>query len=161
MANNGFKIRHAKLKDGDDVLRLMVDLAKFEGYADEFKVTKKDLEERLFKQQAFCVLVAEVEDKITAILVYYYLPFTYDLKPWIYIKELYVDSKHRNQGLGKKLMKVLALEATDKGCSKIRWDVLSSNKAAQSFYQSLGAKHDDDWSLFSLTSNKILELVSV
>ena len=118
----------------------MLELAKFEGYADKFVVTQSDLEERLINNKDFSILVAEVDSKITGILVYYTLPFTYDLKPWLYIKELFIDADYRSLGLGKKLMHGLAIEAKKLGCTKIRWDVLSSNEAAKAFYQSLGAK---------------------
>ncbi len=159
MAKNTTIIRQAELSDIDRILSLMLALAEFEGYADQFVVTKADLEQRLFTKKDFSVLVAERNQNAVAILVYYILPFTYDLKPWFYIKELFVDAEYRSEGLGKKLMIGLAKEAKKQGCSKIRWDVLSTNEPAKTFYQSLGASHDDDWALFSLSSKKISQLV--
>jgi len=154
------KVRQAQETDCDDVLRLMMELAEFEGYADQFVVTKAELNNRLFNNKDFNVLVAESENAITGILVYYTLPFTYDLKPWFYIKELFVDANFRSAGVGKQLMLGLAKEAKQQGCTKIRWDVLSSNEPAKAFYQSLGAKHDDDWALFSLSAEGLSKLVA-
>lgn len=152
-------IRHAIHTDCDDVLKLMKQLAEFEGYADDFCVTHAELKKRLFDEQDFYVLVVEKNKRIVGILVYYYLPFTFDLKPWIYIKELYINSSARGQGFGKHLMTALAQQAKDKGVSKIRWDVLSSNDHAKNFYLSLGASHNKEWQLFSLSSENILKLV--
>ncbi len=157
-AKNTTVIRQALLKDSQRILQLMRDLAIFEGYAEQFSVHLEDLEERLFIQQDFCVLVAEVEHDVVGILVYYTLPFTYDLKPWFYIKELFIDAGCRSLGLGKQLMVALAQEARQQGCSKIRWDVLSSNERAKQFYCSLGARHDKNWSLFSLPADQITQL---
>jgi len=160
MASQSTIIRHADPSDIDSILSLMLALAEFEGYAEQFVVTKDELKHRLFTKKDFSVLVAEHEQNTVAILVYYTLPFTYDLKPWFYIKELFVDGAYRSKGLGKKLMIGLAEEAKNQGCSKIRWDVLSTNEPAKAFYQSLGAAQDEDWALFSLSSDNISQLVS-
>lgn len=152
--------RQAELKDSKKILSLMIDLAEFEGYADQFIVTLNDLDKRLFKNKDFCVLVSEVDQQVVAILVYYYLPFTYDLKPWIYIKELFVDQQYRSLGLGKQLMIKLAKEAIENKCSKIRWDVLSTNLKATKFYQSLGAKHDKEWLLFNMDEANLKKLAN-
>ncbi len=85
-----------------------------------------------------------------AYLVYYLIPFTYDLKPTLFIKELYVDESARGQNIGRKLMQRAIADAKEKNCGRLKWDVLSDNIKAQSFYKSLGAKHDARWQGFVL-----------
>lgn len=157
-ANSALCVRHAQRHDIDDLLRLMLKLAEFEGYAQQFKVNKQALEKQLFERQDFSVLVAEVDQKLVGILVFYYLPFTYDLTPWAYIKELYVETEQRSLGIGKQLMQALAKECHSQQVTKIRWDVLSSNTKAMKFYQSLGGAHDKNWMLYSLNKNAINSL---
>ncbi|GAB1267771.1 GNAT family N-acetyltransferase [Aurantivibrio infirmus] len=153
-------IRHAQRKDCAVLVDLMRELAEFEGYAQHFKVTESVLHEKLIDQRIFSVLVAEQEHQLIGMLVYYHLPFTYDLNPWTYIKELYVIEDFRSQNVGFKLVKQLACECEIKGSNKIRWDVLSSNLKAQQFYYSLGARHEREWMLFSLSGENIRQIAA-
>jgi N-acetylglutamate synthase-like GNAT family acetyltransferase len=80
-------IRHAQRSDIAALLSMMTALAKFEGYAEKFRVT-----------------ATELADQPLGMLVYYHLPFSYDLKPWVYMMELFVYEPMRSAGIGKKLM---------------------------------------------------------
>jgi ribosomal protein S18 acetylase RimI-like enzyme len=143
-------IRHAQRSDLAALLSMMKALALFEGYADKFRVTAPELKKRLFDYRDFDVLVAEQFGQACAMLVYYQLPFSYDLKPWVYMKELFVCEHTRSAGIGKKLMQQFISECKQQGVSKIRFDVLVSNQRALAFYQSLGARADADWQLYGL-----------
>lgn len=160
MRKSAVSIRPPRFHECDKILGLMKDLAEFEGYLDKFVVTKATLEQLLFKEKSIGILVAEVNDNLIGILVYYYLPFSYDLTNWIYIKELYISPDYRGMSIGKQLMIHLAKICTCKGGRKIRWDVLSSNQSARRFYESLGAIHEDNWKLYSL-SNKSIEKLAM
>lgn len=153
-------IRPAAKDDTDEILSMMIELAIFEGYKRDFKLTKIELIERLFERKDFSVLIAEYKGCVAGILVFYTLPFTYDLAPWVYIKELFIKADYRFSGIGKKLLSELARRCVFNGHSKIRWDVLSNNLAAQKFYFSIGAKEESHWKLFSLDSIGIAELAN-
>ncbi len=43
--------------------------------------------------------------------VFYLLPFTYDLRPTLVLKELYVDAPYRDRGVGEQLMAAVAQSA--------------------------------------------------
>ena len=145
-------IRHAVASDSEPLLELMKKLAEFEGYLDDFCVTKEDLFTHGFSQSlpTFTALVAEQNSKIVGYLVYYLIPFTYDLKPTLFIKELFVDKSARGQKIGTKLMQRVIEDDKEKGCGRLKWDVLSDNITAQSFYKSFGAEHDTRWQGFVL-----------
>ncbi len=140
-------IRHALESDCDALLALMKKLAIFEDYIDDFAVTVKDLKKHGFTKNSpdFTALVAEHDNNLLGYLVYYLIPFTYDLKPTLFIKELYVDKSSRGQNIGKKLMQAVIVDAKEKGCGRLKWDVLSDNIVAQSFYKSFGATYDSRW----------------
>ncbi len=149
---SNFLIRHAQKKDCKNLLELMKKLAIFEAYIEDFVVTVDDLLERGFSDKPeFIAIVAEQgrelerESHLKAYLVYYLIPFTYDLKPTLFIKELYVDESSRGKSMGKKLMQQAIIDAKEKGCGCMKWDVLSDNIQAQSFYQSFGASYDERW----------------
>ncbi|MBU6955841.1 GNAT family N-acetyltransferase [Hahella sp. HN01] len=157
-SDNPCVIRPARLEDGPRLLSMMRQLAEFEGYAEDFAVTLKELERRLFVNRDFGVYVAESDGLAVGMLVYYSLPFTYDLTPWIYVKELFIEQQYRYLGLGGKLMTALARECLRKGGRKIRWDVLTTNEPAAMFYRSQGAKCEDNWRIFSLNASDISKL---
>jgi len=151
-------VRHAEPDDSRAVLGLMQALAEFEGYAERFRVTEAALYEGLFERRSFNVLVASVEGRLVGILTYYHLPFTYDLTPWVYMKELYVETDFRGAGVGRCLMNKLIAECRARGGRRIRWDVLSDNLPAKRFYQTLGARHDCSWELYALDLSEATEV---
>ena len=139
-------IRHAVEEDSQNLLPLMKKLAIFEGYIDDFTVTEQDLIQQGFQEHpSYTAIVAEANHQLVAYLVYYLIPFTYNLKPTLYIKELYSDSAYRGQQVGTRLMKAAMLDAKKHGCGRMKWEVLAVNHPAQKFYQKLKAKHDERW----------------
>lgn len=144
------RVRWATPGDEPRLLTLMSALADFEGYSEDFCVTEQAITDVFFEQQSAQAIVAESNDQLVGMLVFYLLPFSYDLKPWWFIKELYVEPECRAQALGKSMMQALIDHAKRKGGSKIRWAVLRDNDRAQRFYKSMGAEKDESWDMFNL-----------
>lgn len=156
-------IREAQPNDTKALLALMRKLAKFEGYLDQFTITDAALKHHAFEKGSFKALVAERSDtqsdnQLVGMLVYYFLPFTYDLTPWLFIKELYVEPAFRGQAIGELLMQKTAQICRQHGGQKMVWSVLSDNVRAQHFYQRLGAQHDVAWQPYGLDSPAIDQL---
>lgn len=141
------KIRKAIEADSDEVWILMKKLAVFEKYIDSFAITPEIVRESGFRKTPpdFYCIVAEDNDKIAGMLVYYFLPYTAQNRPAIYMKELYVDESYRGQKIGKQLMNALKAEAERNNCSQIKWTVAPWNEAGILFYEKLGAKENRDW----------------
>ncbi len=72
-------------------------------------------------------------------LVYSLVEFAADQRKHCQLKELYVRSSHRSQGVGKALMTWVARHALENGCHRMDWPVKASNAKGISFYESLGA----------------------
>src|SRR5699024_9398458 len=89
------------------------ELAVFEKYIDSFAITPEVVKNSGFRKNPpdFYCIVAEENEKIVGILVYYFLPYTAQNRPAIYMKELYVDENYRGQKIGEKLMFTLKEEA--------------------------------------------------
>lgn len=149
-AHEQFIVRPAEEHDCQDLLGLMQKLAVFEGYNNEFRVTSEALQEKLFLRKEIEALVAAKNNKLIGILVYYQLPFTYDLAPWLFMKELYIEEGYRRSGVGSSLLQALAMICEKRGVAKVRFDVLASNQRARDFYRKFGAVELQDWGLFSL-----------
>ena len=142
------EVRDAVHTDIPELLRLMRSLAEFEGYAADFAVTARDLAIRGFgpQPQFFAKLAVDTAtDAAAGMAVFYLVPFTYDLRPTLMLKELYVDERYRNRKVGERLMTALARQARRIGCGRMRWDVLHGNHDAERFYRRLGGQREDHW----------------
>lgn len=140
-------IRKATEKDSHKIWILMKELAVFEKYIDSFAITPEVVKNSGFRKSPpdFHCIVAEDNDKIVGILVYYFLPYTAQNKPAIYMKELYVDENYRGRKIGERLMNALWDEALVHNCEQIKWTVAPWNKAGQKFYERLGANQNNEW----------------
>lgn len=140
-------IRKAVEADSENVWVLMRDLAIFEKYIDSFAITPEIVRESGFRKSPpdFYCLVADDGGTIAGMLVYYFIPYTAQNRPAIYLKELYVDESYRGKKIGEQLMAALRVEARANRCGTIKWTVAPWNKAGQRFYERLGAAENKDW----------------
>lgn len=143
------EIRKAIESDSERIYPLMKDLAVFEHYIDSFAITPEIVRQKGFHKTPpdfYCIVAEDLEvGKIAGMLVYYFLPYTAQNKPAIYLKELYVEEAYRSKGVGSKLMLALHQEAKIHSCSQIKWTVAPWNDAGKRFYENLGAKENRDW----------------
>ncbi|MGZ5188581.1 MAG: N-acetyltransferase family protein, partial [Kaistella sp.] len=79
-------------------------------------------------------------------------------KPGIYLEDLFVEPEYRGKGYGKALLIELAKIAKMEDCGRLEWSVLDWNSPAIQFYQSLGAKPMDEWTVFRLDDAGISNL---
>lgn len=142
-------VRRAQPADAAALLALMRELARFEGYLDQFRVGEEDLLARGLRggeQAQFTAFVADDgRGHLTGYAVVYTVPYTYDLRPNLMLKELYVDASTRGQGIGHALMDAVLAHGRQAGCARLKWDVLATNAPARQFYRSLGGAHDTRW----------------
>lgn len=141
------KIRKSTEDDSEKVWSLMKKLAIFEKYIDSFAITPEIVRASGFRKHPpdyYCI-VAEDNDTLAGMLVYYFLPFTAQNKPAIYLKELYIDENYRGQKIGEQLMNALRKEAELNNCGQIKWTVAPWNEAGIKFYERLGARENRDW----------------
>jgi ribosomal protein S18 acetylase RimI-like enzyme len=140
-------IRKAEEKDSEQLWHLMKELAVFEKYINSFAITPEIVRNSGFQKTPpdFHCIVAEDNGKITGMLVYYFLPYTAQNRPAIYMKELYVDENYRGQKIGEQLMNALRNEAKENNSTQIKWTVAPWNEAGQRFYERLGANENKEW----------------
>lgn len=143
----GITIRKAQEADSEKLWVLMRQLAIFEKYIDSFAITTEIVKESGFRKNPpdFFSIVASDKDDIVGMLVYYFLPYTAQNRPAIYIKELFVKENYRNQKIGEKLMNAVKVIAKQNNCKAIKWTVAPWNVGSQRFYERLGAKENKDW----------------
>ncbi|MBY0572239.1 MAG: GNAT family N-acetyltransferase [Undibacterium sp.] len=156
MQSASYLIRPAVAADASALLNLMRQLAQFEAYADQFVVTETDLLARGLQseQPQFYAFVAQdvygvsngvSNGDLIAYAVVYLVEFTFDLRPTMHLKELYVCAEQRQTGVGNALMQAVIDFAKSRQCGRLKWDVLPENHRAQAFYRRLQGNEVKDW----------------
>ena len=151
-------IRRALAADAPQLLSLMRGLARFEGYDDRFAVTVDTLIERGFsppRPPEFTAWVAELEGALVGYAVVYVIPFTFDLRPTVVLKELFIGDAARGRGFGRQLMSAVLEFARSIDGRMIRWQVLPTNEPAKNFYRQHGAQADADWENWFIDLGKL------
>ncbi|MCL5424666.1 MAG: GNAT family N-acetyltransferase [Gammaproteobacteria bacterium] len=150
-----FTVRPFERGDVTDVLSLMRELAVYERYINQFRVTESDIiENGLSDSPHFGVFVAEMDGYIVGIAVHYEVPWTYDLKPVLVLKELFVSKNARALGAGRALLAQIEKHALEINASRTVWTVLKDNDAAKQFYMKAGGQKDVVWELWGLDHSK-------
>lgn len=150
--NNQIGIRPFENKDVPALFELMKALARFEGYIGDFKVTEEILYQACRDDQpAFSAIVAELQGTLVGYAVFYSIPFTYDLRPTVILKELYVTKAARGSGAGQALFTYTRQTAQNINAARLQWLVLPSNDQAKKFYKKQGGAIDQSWEHWHLT----------
>ncbi|MBC5839502.1 GNAT family N-acetyltransferase [Flavobacterium muglaense] len=138
-------IRRGKSEDMVAVLGLIQELAIFENEPDAVLVTAEDLMRDGFGENPlFQVFVAEVEQEIVGIALYYYRYSTWKGKT-LHLEDLVVKEKMRGTGLGYALYTEIIKQGKKDQVRRIEWNVLDWNTPAIDFYEKSGAKVLRDW----------------
>jgi GNAT superfamily N-acetyltransferase len=153
------RIRFATADDVSLILTLIRGLAEYERLASEAVVTAADVQDSLFGERpAAEVLIAEVEDDAAGFALFFHNYSTFLGRRGLYLEDLFVFPAHRGQGIGRALMARLAQLATERNCGRFEWWVLDWNEPAIRFYESLGARAMDDWTVYRLTGEPLVRL---
>jgi ribosomal protein S18 acetylase RimI-like enzyme len=73
------------------------------------------------------------------------------MKPIWILNDLFVAENHRQQGVAKSLIRAAVDFARETGTVRVALSTQISNIAAQSLYESLGFKKDEDFYHYSLS----------
>ena len=142
-------IRPATVQDVPIILALIVELAAYEKEPDAVVATVEDLHEALFGPDPSAACHVALHDGAVVGFALWYRTFsTWQGKPGLWLEDLFVRPEARGTGLGRALLVELAGIAVARGWSRFEWWVLDWNTPAHGFYRSLGARPEDDWTVW-------------
>lgn len=148
-------IRPGTQEDLAQVFALIQELAEFEREPDAVETTVASMKEDGFGEQpVFKFFVAEDQDKIVGLALYFYSYSTWKGK-CIYLEDLIVTEAYRGQGIGRKLLDAVVMKAKADHAKRVVWQVLDWNTPAIDFYKSLGADLLTEWLTCRLTAEQI------
>lgn len=139
------KIRKGTETDLPHVLALVKELAVYERAPNEVEVTLEEMKDWGFgKDKIFEFFVAENENKIVGIALYYYKYSTWKGK-CLFLEDIIVTETFRRYGLGSKLFNEVALVAKKLKVRRMEWQVLEWNETALNFYKKYDSHFDKEW----------------
>ncbi|MFE6778117.1 GNAT family N-acetyltransferase [Streptomyces sp. NPDC057702] len=167
-------IRPATPADVPVIHTMIRELAEYEREPDAAKATQAQLREALFgAHPAVFGLIAEqatrpTDDTANATAsepVGFALWFR-NFSTWtgthgVYLEDLYVRPSARGAGHGKALLAELARICVERGYERCEWSVLDWNAPSIAFYDSIGAKAMDEWTVRRLTGAPLRDLAAL
>lgn len=150
------EIRAAKKEDAAIILNFVTELAIFDDAQDEMEATVADIEKGLFASDSVAHgVLAYLDNQPVGFAVYFYNYSTWVGRKGLYLEDLYVCPEFRNLGIGKAILKYLAQLAVSQNCGRFEWCALEWNTPAIGFYESIGAKQQEEWRVYRLTGEAL------
>ncbi|MFF3466253.1 N-acetyltransferase family protein [Streptomyces sp. NPDC001984] len=154
-------IRTATPADVPALLALIRELAAYEKAPQEARATEEQLRDALFGERPAVFAHVAVDDTSgeTVGCALWFLNFsTWRGVHGIYLEDLYVRPQARGAGHGRALLTELARLCVERGYERLEWSVLDWNEPAIGFYDALGARPQDGWTVYRLTDGALAEL---
>jgi GNAT superfamily N-acetyltransferase len=144
--------------DVPTILQLIRELAEFEQLLHEVVATEQDVHEALFGARPVAeAVVGRADGEVAGFALFFHNYSTFRGRPGLYLEDLYVRPQYRGRGYGKALLTHLAGLAVRRRCARMEWAVLDWNRRAIEFYESLGARPVDGWTVYRLTDEALLK----
>jgi GNAT superfamily N-acetyltransferase len=154
-------IRSATPADLPLIAQFIRDLADYEKLAHEVRFDEATLGAKLFGPRPYAeVVIGELDGTPQGFALFFHNFSTFEGRPGIYLEDLFVRPAARGSGLGKALLAHLAELCVTRDCARLEWSVLDWNAPAIGFYQSLGAKLMDEWTVMRVDGDALTKLAA-
>ena len=153
-------IRTATPADVPVIHSMVRELAEYEKSSEEARATEEQLREALFGERpaAFAHIAESAEGEPVGFALWFLNFSTWRGVHGIYLEDLYVRPQARDGGHGKALLGELARICVERGYERLEWSVLDWNRPSIGFYEALGARAQDEWTVYRLTDGALAEL---
>ena len=146
------RITAATEADVPIVLGLVKRLAEYEHLSQLVSATEADFRDALFgAHPSVEAVLAFVGDEPVGFALFFASFSTFLGRAGLYLEDVFVEPDHRGKGVGKALLKHLAVIARERNYGRMEWAVLDWNQPAIGFYKRLGAQMMDEWTICRLT----------
>ena len=140
--------RPARRGDGELLLRLIEELARYEKLEDCVTATAEELERELFEAGHPEAVFALADGEEAGYALFFHNFPTFAARPGLYLEDLFVLPEKRGLGIGRALMAELERIARARGCRRFEWSCLDWNEPAKDFYRARGALPMEDWTVW-------------
>jgi GNAT superfamily N-acetyltransferase len=155
---SGFKIRKASESDVPLILQFIKGLGEYEKLGHEVVATEEKLRKTLFQQKKAEVIIGEYNGEPIGFALFFHNYSTFLGQAGIYLEDLFVIPEMRGKGFGKIVLKHLAKLAVERDCGRLEWACLDWNKHAINFYENLGAIAQNEWTVYRMTGERLVQM---
>ncbi|MDM7555532.1 GNAT family N-acetyltransferase [Xanthomonas fragariae] len=157
MSPTTLQIRAATPDDAPLLHALITALAVYEREPDAVKASPEDLRASLFGDGATAhALICEHHGQALGFAVYFFNYSTWLGRNGLYLEDLFVRPQARGRGASLALLRHLAQLAVQRGCGRFEWSVLDWNQPAIDFYQAVGARPMNGWTMYRLDGERLV-----
>jgi len=154
-----FTIRRLSRKDSSGLIKLIIDLAKFESLKPPSKSAQKRLVRDAFVTKRLNGFLAFMSGKPVGYALYFFTYSSFLARPTLYLEDIFVSEPYRGKKIGLSLFLRCVKEAAKKNCGRMEWTVLTWNSKAIRFYErEIGARRLEEWYLYRLDQKKLSQL---
>jgi GNAT superfamily N-acetyltransferase len=149
-------VRSAAPRDVDFIVASIRALAEYERLSHQCTPDPELLSAHLFGDPRFAeALIAEIQGERVGYALFFHSYSTFLTRPGIFLEDLFVHPDARGRGAGKALLDALVGLANERGYGRVEWSVLDWNEPAIRFYRSLGAKPQDEWTMYRVADDSL------
>jgi len=157
-------IRPARPDDVPVIHQMIRELAEYEKEPEAAVATEGDLHTALFGPDAsvFAHVAEGAGEGVGAVgfALWFRNYSTWTGKHGLYLEDLYVRREARGEGHGLALLRTLAEICVERGYSRMEWSVLDWNEPSIRFYESLGSRPMNGWTVRRLDGDALAALGS-
>ena len=153
------RIVSATERDVPTIVSLIKGLAEYERLAHEVEATEDGIREALFGDWPGAeVVLAYVGSDLAGFALFFHNFSTFLGRRGLYLEDLFVLPAYRGRGVGRRLLAYLARVALERKCGRMEWWVLDWNESAIRFYETIGARAMDEWTVYRLDGDALFRL---
>lgn len=153
-----FVIRKARVEDAALILDFIKALAIYEHLEHAVTATIEGIQSSIFGRNEAEVIIGELKGNPVCFALFYSNYSTFLGKSNLFLEDLFVLEAYRGLGFGKAMFTYIAQLAVERGCERLDWMCLDWNTPAINFYNSLGATHKKEWTLFRLEHESLKKI---
>ena len=155
------RLRPATPGDVPLLLALVRELAEYEREPEATVATEAQFADALFGERAVAeAVVAEADGEPAGFALFFHNFSTWTGRRGLYLEDLFVRPTYLGRGIGRRLLEHLAGVAVARGCGRFEWSVLDWNAPAIAFYESLGARPQNEWTIYRVTGTALDHLAN-
>ena len=155
-------IRAAGPDDAEAIHELVVALAVYEREPDAVRATPASLRAQLAAERPpfECLLAEDGDGRAVGFALFFPTFSTWEGRPGLYLEDLFVLEEARGEGVGRALLAALAGIAVEREYGRLELAALDWNAPAIGFYELLGGKAMDEWTVFRFTGEALERLAA-
>jgi ribosomal protein S18 acetylase RimI-like enzyme len=135
--------------DAEGLRYLLAEFAPTQGVSPpDDEALSRSIRDALSESFPLDIWLWEVNNKLVGYVATYCTYSTFLGKPTLHIKDLFVDERHRRNGIGNALLEHCYQVARERTCGRVELHVFHENTPALRVYEANGLQAERGWQLY-------------